>query len=184
MRRGWMRVSGWALATGAMVGLSWYGVVSVLHPRSVTSRAEYASDGLPADPPVAVESATGSAVPRPSVSTVTASASASPSRSAVPTPGPTLRGTPTRPAPTTAPAGVIRAYRVTGGQAVFELGATSATLVSTTPAPGWSGQVWRETDWIRVVFKQDDQGSDQQTAVSVITCSWNGHPPQVQTYTS
>jgi hypothetical protein len=184
MRRGWMRVSGWALATGAMIGLSWYGVHSVLHPNSVASQAEYASDGLPGDPPVAATASVSSAASA-SASAAARSASPSPSPSATASARPTVQVTPRRsPSPTAPPAGVDRTYAVEGGRAVFDIGTSSATLVSATPDPGWSAQEWRQSDWIRVIFKDNGQSSDDQDKISVITCSWAGHPPTVQTYTS
>lgn len=74
---------------------------------------------------------------------------------------------------TTAAAGKARSYATDGGRVVFEMGAASAELVSATPEPGWSMQVWSNTTWIRVNFARDDG-----TTVSVF-CTWNDHAPQV-----
>jgi hypothetical protein len=184
MRQGWVRVTGWTLATGAMVGLSWYGVHSVLHPRSVVPRAAFASDGLPADPPP-TGTAAGSASARPSASVSAARTSLTPSPTATTVVPASSSAVPSRTTSPSAPTtGVERTYAVRGGRAVFLLSATSASLVSATPDPGWSAQEWHGPDWIRVVFTARNQGSNGQAQVSVVTCSWQGHAPTVQTYTS
>lgn len=59
------------------------------------------------------------------------------------------------------------------GRAVFDLGTTSATLVSATPGSGWSMQVWKTESWIRVEFTS---GADR---VSVF-CTWHDGPPRVE----
>jgi hypothetical protein len=56
---------------------------------------------------------------------------------------------------------------------VFDLGASSASLVSAAPHPGWSMQVWKTPSWIRVEF---GSGADR---VSVF-CTWHDGPPRVQ----
>jgi hypothetical protein len=56
---------------------------------------------------------------------------------------------------------------------VFDLGKTSATLVSATPGAGWSMQVWKTETWIRVEFAS---GADR---VSVF-CTWHDGPPRVE----
>ncbi len=48
--------------------------------------------------------------------------------------------------------GEVKGYRTKGGRVVFELGKSSAKLVSATPEPGWSMQVWTNDAWIRVDF--------------------------------
>jgi hypothetical protein len=56
---------------------------------------------------------------------------------------------------------------------VFDLGTSSASLVSATPHPGWSMQVWKTQTWIRVEFTS---GADR---VSVF-CTWHDSPPRVE----
>ncbi|MBK3592110.1 hypothetical protein JHN60_07365, partial [Streptomyces sp. MBT51] len=55
-----------------------------------------------------------------------------------------------------------------------ELAADSAKLVSATPEPEWSMQVWTNAEWIRVDFTEGSGAT-----VSVF-CTWNGHPPSVE----
>ncbi|MFF3982501.1 hypothetical protein [Streptomyces sp. NPDC001828] len=69
--------------------------------------------------------------------------------------------------------GAVQGYNVAGGRVVFDLGDTSAQLVSATPASGWRMDRWIQTEWIRVTFTR---GSE---TVSVF-CTWNGHPPSVE----
>lgn len=69
--------------------------------------------------------------------------------------------------------GEARSYTTKGGRVVFELGPDSAELVSATPRPDWSMQVWSNSTWIRVNFARDDG-----TTVSIF-CTWNDHAPQV-----
>jgi hypothetical protein len=66
---------------------------------------------------------------------------------------------------------------VPGGQVVMDLSATQATLVSATPANGYSVQTWQETGWLRVDFSN-------ASGTSTVFATWNGHPPTVQTYQS
>jgi hypothetical protein len=69
--------------------------------------------------------------------------------------------------------GQVKSYDTDGGRAVFDLGTTSATLVSATPGSGWSMQVWKTESWIRVEFTS---GADR---VSVF-CTWHDGPPRVE----
>lgn len=96
------------------------------------------------------------------------SAGASPEKSPKPsaTPGPNQRteGQDT---------GKVQAYPVSGGRVVFSLGASSAELVSATPATDWRMQVWKTDFWIRVTFTKDGR------EVSVF-CTWHDHPPLVE----
>ncbi|MFE2309747.1 hypothetical protein [Streptomyces sp. NPDC059411] len=69
----------------------------------------------------------------------------------------------------------MKAYTVAGGRVVFDLGGTSGELVSATPAAGWTMQVWKQPSWIRVSFTRD--GRDLS-----VFCTWNGHPPLIETY--
>ncbi len=56
---------------------------------------------------------------------------------------------------------------------MFDLRTADATLVSATPGPGWSMQVWKTESWIRVEF---GRGADR---VSVF-CTWHDGPPRVE----
>ncbi|MFI5862772.1 hypothetical protein [Streptomyces sp. NPDC051546] len=159
----------WTLATGAAVTLSWWGVHSVMSgtaydpPLAVPLAAQPLSSSthqaLPPDP-------TPSATPSPPPSASTAPASPSPSAKspAPPTPQPRRQ----------APAGGnVKAYSVSGGRVVFDLGAASGELVSATPLAGWRMQVWKQPSWIRVTFTRDGR------EVSVF-CTWHDHPPLVE----
>ncbi|MEU9085580.1 hypothetical protein [Streptomyces sp. NPDC048357] len=178
MRRGLLHAMAWTLATGAAVTLSWWGVHSVM-------------SGTAYDPPLAVPLATqplSSSTQRAQPpDTPAQSASASPSPSASPTPAaPSSAGaSPGKPSQTPAATpspygqgegqdpGKVKAYPVSGGRVVFSLGASSAELVSATPAAGWRMQVWKQDFWIRVTFTRDGR------EVSVF-CTWHDHPPLVE----
>ncbi|MFI9645974.1 hypothetical protein ACIHAA_06705 [Streptomyces sp. NPDC052040] len=182
MLRGLVHVLAWSLATGAAVTLSWWGVHTVMAgtaydpPRALPITAGGATAQGAADP---LASSTG----RPE-------ASKGPGGTTPPRPGPTssptggTRHTPstTAPAPsspspsspsTASSSGRVKSYDTDGGRAVFDLGGTSATLVSATPGPGWSMQVWKTESWIRVEFAS---GTDR---VSVF-CTWHDGPPRVE----
>ncbi|MER5561258.1 hypothetical protein ABT071_21915 [Streptomyces sp. NPDC002506] len=67
----------------------------------------------------------------------------------------------------------MRTVPVEGGQAVFDMGDSSASLVSATPAAGWSKQVVPDRWWIRVVFTN-------RTGQTVsVMCSWYQQAPRV-----
>ncbi|WP_327735580.1 hypothetical protein OG749_18945 [Streptomyces nojiriensis] len=175
MRRGLLHAMAWMLATGAAVTLSWWGVHTVM-------------SGTAYDPPLAVpltghplSSSTHSAQPSPSPSQ---SASPSPSGSPSPDASPSAEASPEKsPKPSATPgpdqrtegqdAGKVQAYPVSGGRVVFSLGASSAELVSATPATDWRMQVWKTDFWIRVTFTKDGR------EVSVF-CTWHDHPPLVE----
>ncbi len=180
MRRGPLHVLAWLLATGAAVTLSWWGVSTVM-------------EGTAYDPPRALPIPAGdeqaqavSSTHRPSVRPVEgrepeaageapravayAVHRAAPARSdslahPLPTPTPTAPGAPA--------AGEIKPYDTRGGRAVFDIGATSASLVSATPGAGWSMQVWKTETWIRVEFAA---GADRVT----VFCTWHDGPPRVE----
>ncbi|MFD7713064.1 hypothetical protein ACFV6E_34350 [Streptomyces sp. NPDC059785] len=181
MRRGLVHVLAWSLATGAAVTLSWWGVHTVM-------------SGTAYDPPRALPVPTGdtgtqeidvlaSSTSRPAPSK---SATREPERSGKPsaTPSPT-KSPSTSPDPDDSPgataaadndaaaSGEVKSYDTKGGRAAFDLGETSATLVSATPASGWSMQVWKTESWIRVEFTS---GADR---VSVF-CTWHDGPPRVE----
>jgi hypothetical protein len=165
MRRGLVHVVAWLFATGAAATLSWWGVHTVMA-------------GTVYDPPRALP-VTAADVRARDVKSASEAPSASPS--------PSRKPAPPSPAPSRSPAGThspspgasapasgrVKAYDTDGGRAVFELGASSATLVSATPGAGWSMQLWKTQSWIRVEFAR---GADR---VSVF-CTWHDGPPRVE----
>ncbi|MGY0024224.1 hypothetical protein [Streptomyces sp. cg35] len=174
MRRGLVHTVAWLLATGAAVTLSWWGVHTVMSgtaydpPRALPVVAADESDS--ASP---LSSSTHRPEPSPSTTSSTPSSKPSkPSRtpSATPRPGTSPPGAASS---ATASAGNVKSYATEGGRAVFDLGETSATLVSATPGPGWSVQVWKQTTWIRVEFTSGEK------KVSVF-CTWHDHRPTVE----
>ena len=170
MRRGLVHVLAWLLATGAAVTLSWWGVHTVMAgtaydpPRALPIKAADASTREPkalATPPPERTPPPKRRKP---------SGTPAPSASGKPSPSP-----PSSSSPGTAPAasGRVKSYDTDGGRAVFDLGRTSASLVSATPGAGWSMQVWKTESWIRVEFSS---GADR---VSVF-CTWHDGPPRVE----
>ena len=165
MRRGLIHVLAWSLATGAAVTLSWWGVHTVM--------AGTAYDPPRALPITAADATTQESRPLAS-STARSTPSASPSRTPSRTPAPAPSKTPTKtPSPSPSVSGQVKSYDTEGGRAVFDLGRTSATLVSATPGAGWSMQVWKTETWIRVEFAS---GADR---VSVF-CTWHDSAPRVE----
>ncbi|MFF9015132.1 hypothetical protein ACF09C_19460 [Streptomyces sp. NPDC014870] len=172
MPRGLVHALAWSLATGAAVTLSWWGVHTVLAgtvydpPRALpipagTTDHETRASSTHAPSPTA--SGTPSATPS---TTPPSSAPATPSR------GPTTASKP----PTTKPSqggGNVKSYAVDGGRVVFDLGETSAELVSATPSSGWQMQVWKQPTWIRVTFTKDGR------ELSVF-CVWHDTAPRVE----
>ncbi|WP_037832470.1 hypothetical protein [Streptomyces sp. NRRL S-1831] len=191
MRRGLVHVIAWLLATGAAVTLSWWGVHTVMAgtaydpPRAlpITAADAHARDDGDGD---GEEDGYGES-PASSTSRPSPPPSPPPSDGASPAPSGTPRApgpAPSRTAPSTRPpaepadpapatSGRVRSYDTDGGRAVFDLGASSATLVSATPGAGWSMQVWKTDSWIRVEFTS---GADR---VSVF-CTWHDSPPRVE----
>ncbi|MFD9908958.1 hypothetical protein [Streptomyces sp. NPDC059063] len=181
MHRSLVHAIAWSLATGAAVTLSWWGVHTVMA-------------GTAYDPPRAVPLAAGdgagdslsSSTHRPEPTPRT-----KPSRTPVPSPAKDRRSprppqpskiakhstspqAPARPAPRHPGAsGSVRGYNTEGGRVVFDLGETSAKLVSVRPAAGWSMQMWTAPTWIRVEFTTDTD------RVSVF-CTWHDHAPRVE----
>lgn len=172
MRRGLVHVLAWSLATGAAVTLSWWGVHTVM--------AGTVYDRPRALPITAADATTQESKPLAS-STNRPTPSKSPSSSSDPSPKPT--GTPRTPTPSKSPtpspgptsttSGQVKSYDTDGGRVVFDIGESSATLVSATPGAGWSMQVWKTETWIRVEFSA---GADR---VSVF-CTWHDGPPRVE----
>ncbi|MEU9144298.1 hypothetical protein [Streptomyces sp. NPDC048349] len=175
MQRGLVHAMAWTLATGAAVTLSWWGVHTVMsgtaydRPLAVPLTTQPLSSSTRHSPSPAPEvSPTASPGPQaPASASVSASAPASGSSpaatasSAKPSPKASSRG------------GNVKAYPVSGGRVVFDLGASSAELVSATPAADWRMQVWKQDYWIRVTFTRDGR------EVSVF-CTWHDHPPVVE----
>ncbi|MFD7626184.1 hypothetical protein ACFV7Q_09055 [Streptomyces sp. NPDC059851] len=179
MHRGLVHAFAWTLATGAAVTLSWWGVHTVM-------------SGTAYDPPLAVPLATKP--PSSSTHGAQAGGSPSPSASASPSPSPSASSSASVEASSAKPSskasqgaraageqgaggagGAVKAYTVNGGRVVFDLGASSADLVSATPDTGWQMQVWKQPFWIRVTFTKGDREMS-------VFCTWNGHPPLVETY--
>ncbi|WP_406139691.1 hypothetical protein [Streptomyces sp. NBC_01089] len=184
----------WSLATGAATTLTWWGVHSVMAgtaydlPRAlpVAGSPELLSSATqrPEEP----DSASPGAVGSPPGGSSSPS-SAHPSHQASPPPAPSAsapasqhssdsstandRTGASKSPGTSDSSGDVRSYTSSGGRAVFDLGATSAELVSATPADGWQMRVWKQPEWIRVTFTQG------QRSVSVF-CTWNGHSPTVE----
>ncbi|MDF3148569.1 MULTISPECIES: hypothetical protein [unclassified Streptomyces] len=169
MRRGLVHVLAWSLATGAAVTLSWWGVHTVMtgtvydRPRALPITA--------ADATTQGSKPLASSTNRPTPSKGSSTPSPKPTG---PPRAPTPSKTPpehTAPSPTTS--GQVKSYDTDGGRVVFDIGSTSATLVSATPGAGWSMQVWKTQTWIRVEF---GAGADR---VSVF-CTWHDGPPRVE----
>ncbi|MEU9336855.1 hypothetical protein AB0D49_27435 [Streptomyces sp. NPDC048290] len=178
MLRGLVHVLAWSLATGAAVTLSWWGVHTVMvataydPPRALPLAVSAESGGgTPSpDPPATPEPRADSA---PSTAPGERPAPARTPRSASPTP---TTSAPAPSPPSTSPPAVsdtVKSFDTEGGRAVFAIGAASATLVSATPGPNWSMQVWKLETWIRVEFSS---GAER---VSVF-CTWHDGPPRVE----
>jgi hypothetical protein len=165
VRRALVHTGAWALATGAAIGLSWYGVHTVLA-------------GTVYDPPRALPISGGDA-------SASALPSSSPETSSThrPRPQDSPSASPSQPAASqqaphqTQSTGTVYSYTVNGGRVAIELAPSSASLVSATPNSGWSMQVWKQNGWLRVDFTSDGHASS-------VFCTWNGHAPTVQTYES
>ncbi|MFF8785446.1 hypothetical protein [Streptomyces sp. NPDC015125] len=187
MQRGLVHAAAWTLATGAAVTLSWFGVHTVLSgtaydaPRALPISDQVASARAGEDEVAPRVSATHR--PKPSRSPAHAPAPADgapshPSHPSAPSHGTAPRS---RYPDTTAPGdsvpagdGRVGSYSTAGGRVVFDMGSRAAELVSATPNAGWEMQVWKQDGWIRVDFSAG-------TAHTSVFCTWNGHPPVVQT---
>ncbi|MBM7167861.1 hypothetical protein JQK87_05430 [Streptomyces sp. G44] len=175
MRRGFVHAVAWSLATGAAVTLSWWGVHTVLTgtaydpPRALP----LAADGGGAE---ALSSSTHRPAPSPAEKSPRSPGPTDPPRAPrSPEPSKTrTEATRGDPPPSVAPgAGTVKSYRTKGGRVVLDLGAHSASLVSATPAAGWSVQTWRQEAWIRVEFSS---GTDRLT----VFCTWHDTAPRVE----
>ncbi|MFJ6613563.1 hypothetical protein ACIQPT_25160 [Streptomyces sp. NPDC091289] len=184
MQRGIAHALAWTLATGAAVTLSWWGVHTVMTgtaydpPRAVPISVGAGPPqriGQSTEAPLVSSTHRASPSPSASASTSPSAGGARPSPSAS-RPSRTPSAPPAKP-PASSTSGEVKSYRTDGGRVVFELGSDAAKLVSATPEPGWSMQVWTNDAWIRVDFS--DGGGKDGTTYSVF-CTWNGHPPLVQ----
>ncbi|WP_267243884.1 hypothetical protein [Streptomyces sp. PR69] len=192
VRRGLVHALAWSLSTGAATALSWWGVHTVMAgtaydpPRAVAlpagdSAASDGTDGTNGSAAVGNTPApAASSTSRPPKSPGPSAPSPNPSGPATsPAPAKPEKATPpsaTSPASSSAPSGSsgnVKGYTVDGGRVVFDLGETSAELVSATPAAGWQMQVWKQPTWIRVTFTEDGR------EVSVF-CTWHDTAPRVQ----
>ncbi|MFJ8647070.1 hypothetical protein ACIRNI_13220 [Streptomyces sp. NPDC093546] len=185
MRRGLVHAMAWSLATGAAVTLSWWGVHTVMagtaydppralpitadRPTAPTGGAEPQSSSTRRPPPK--ETPASSAPPR-ADETAGADQPEPPSRkpSAPASPSPTPE---TKPSASSGTTGSVRSYSVDGGRVAFDMGPSSAELVSATPASGWQMQVWKQPTWIRVTFTKDSR------EISVF-CVWHDTAPRVE----
>ncbi|GAA2478875.1 hypothetical protein GCM10010393_06520 [Streptomyces gobitricini] len=171
----------WSLATGAAVTLSWWGVHTVMAgtaydpPRALPITADRPATA-PSVSPRASATRRPQASPTPSPTPPPATTSPAPGRRPPVTPS-----RPSSPAPVPAPAssaptangGEVRSYTVDGGRVAFDMGESSAELVSATPASGWQMQVWKQPTYIRVTFSRDGKEID-------VFCTWHDHAPMVQ----
>jgi hypothetical protein len=166
----------WSLATGAAVTLSWWGVHTVLAgtvydpPRALPIPAG-TTDGPAATGGDPLSSPTQRPKTPTSTPTTEPAANDSPTASS-PSPTPSRRPTATKPPPDS-DGGTVKSYAVDGGRVVFDLGKTSAELVSATPSSGWQMQVWKQPTWIRVTFTKDGR------ELSVF-CVWHDTAPRVE----
>ncbi|WP_405581894.1 hypothetical protein [Streptomyces sp. NBC_01190] len=175
------------VATAAAVTLSWFGVHSVLRSTAydlppvlpVTAESVGSATSYPdvaQSPPVASSThRPRPTTPPPSTATTPAKPTPTPTTAVPPkTPPGTPRATSSSPSTST---GNVHSYPVKGGRVVLDLAPSGATLVSASPTADWKMQVWNETGWLRVTFTSAD--GDEASSVF---CTWNGHPPSVQTY--
>lgn len=159
-------VVAWLAATAVAVGVSWLGVRTVVHdavlapPQLAVPASPLPTGTPPPTPPATSVPPTTTSAVRPTTATPPATSTT------VPT---TKKAVPTTVNPN------VHSYSVQGGQVVLSLTDTAATLVSATPADGYSVQVWQETGWLRVDFSSTG-------GTSSVFATWNGHPPSVQTY--
>ncbi|MGW1465755.1 hypothetical protein ACWCPT_15620 [Streptomyces sp. NPDC002308] len=167
----------WIVGTGGAVTLSWWGVHSVMtEPALAPPRALPFLSASPSPSPAATTvpppPRTLPPVSAPASAPASPRVSATPRRTATPEPADVTPSVTTPTPPAGSADGRIKGYETAGGRAVFDLGTTSATLVSAAPRTGWSMQVWKTADWIRVEFTS---GAEH---VSVI-CTWHDGPPSV-----
>ncbi|MFC4036463.1 hypothetical protein ACFO3J_34245 [Streptomyces polygonati] len=196
--RGLLHAGAWTLTTAAAVALSWFGVHSVLRstaydlpralPISTPSGILVPATSRPPMPSPTPRPHRTAPAPRPPTTTGAAALPPkTPPGTPHPVPSPTAAttatgstGTSTSTSTGTPPgasSGDIRGYTVRGGRVVLDLTSTDASLVTATPAAGWKMQVWTQPGWLRVTFTSADSA-----ASSSLFCTWNGHPPSVESY--
>ncbi|SHK94345.1 hypothetical protein [Actinacidiphila paucisporea] len=161
VHRGLLHTCVWALTTAAAATLSWFGVHSVLR-----GTAYDPPRALPVTAPAVASSTHRPRTVAPATPARRRPSTRPPSRSASPSPSSS---------PSTSAPGHVHGYTMRGGRVVLALGPSTATLVSATPNPGWDMQVWPEDGWLRVTFTSGG-------SASTVFCTWNGHPPAVQSY--
>ncbi|UUN27053.1 hypothetical protein [Streptomyces sp. FIT100] len=178
MRRGLVHAIAWSLATGAAVTLSWWGVHTVM--------AGTAYDRPRALPIATDDRTTQGTTPQSSSTRYTESRSPSATSSAKPDnkPEPTQTSPsheqPSSNSPSTSrrpsspsPSGNVKSYTVEGGRVAYDIGPTSAELVSATPSGGWTMQIWKQPTYIRVTFSQNGREID-------VFCTWHDTAPRVE----
>jgi hypothetical protein len=164
----------WSLSTGAAVTLSWWGVHTVMsgtaydRPRALPITADGATTQGAKPQASSTQRSPSPALSKPGGSDKTRKPSATPSSGK-----PSKTKSPSPPPAPATPSGNVKGYTVDGGRVVFDIGESSAELVSATPDAAWQMQVWKQPTWIRVTFTKDGR------EVSVF-CTWNGHPPMVE----
>ncbi|MCF3122391.1 MULTISPECIES: hypothetical protein [Streptomyces] len=175
MHRGLVHTIAWSLATGAAVTLSWWGVHTVMAgtvydpPRALPLAADDGDGSEHAEP--LASSTHRSEPPRTGKPTQSTKPSKSPRKTTEPSEKPS--NTPSAPPPAGSGTGTVKGYNTDGGRVVFALGEDSATLVSATPAAGWSVQTWKQDKWIRVEFTAG-------AAKLSVFCTWHDTAPRVE----
>ncbi|MFI5983407.1 hypothetical protein ACIBEA_21325 [Streptomyces sp. NPDC051555] len=188
METGLLRRSVWLLAMGAAVAVSWWGIRSVMHgagddpPQALlitagasapapppkhspsTSPPPHAPSASPSPPAGAGARGQGDRSNDPGTPPGTNGPSSGPSRSTGNTPSPSL----------SAPRGDTQSRVTEGGTVTFAVRKDSASLLTASPAPGWSVQRWEEAKWIRVTFTRGSR------SVSVF-CVWHDQAPTITT---
>ncbi|UGY91567.1 hypothetical protein [Streptomyces gobiensis] len=179
MQRRLVHAGAWTLATGAAVTLSWFGVHTVLSstaydpPRALPIPSGDPADGAaPRDAAPQDSSTQRPKPPKPPASLTSSPSSSLPSSLSPSSPSPSSPSSSGVPS-SAAQSGNVRSYRADGGRVVFDLGRSSATLVSATPNSGWEMQVWKQDTWIRVTFTQGERASS-------VFCTWHDSAPRVQ----
>ncbi|MEU4134163.1 hypothetical protein [Streptomyces wuyuanensis] len=175
MRRGLVHAMAWSLATGAAVTLSWWGVHTVMagtaydRPRALPITADARTPQV--STPGSSRRDPGTPEPTPSSGDEPESGGGSPSTTPPPekpaaTPGESK--SPWSPPPS----GNVKSYTVEGGRVAFDIGPSSAELVSATPSGSWTMQIWKQPTYIRVTFSQNGREID-------VFCTWHDTAPRV-----
>ena len=155
----------WTLGTALSSALAWWGVTAAVHDasRDPGSPITVPRTAVPQATPTPTNGTTSTTPPLrlPSSTTPTTAPGESPSRGAHPEPS-TDR---------------IASRTVLGGSVTLQLRPSSASLVTATPARGYTATVWHQVGWLRVDFVAPGRTSS-------LFVTWNGHPPTIQTYES